>query len=190
MCYINEWFELKKDKIQLSWSSNLHDIYVTCKTSNVPLSLLQVYACKILVLFFSAIDPFACLLSLPILALLENLVQKHQTQEKSQHNMSYNITAWNSDDAHLSRFAVNTTSGALLFLHALSLMPVVLWRKSYFPVRAHGLFFVLARLCGVMLIGAYFASFMPLNRMWISLYLCFLPLAYLFPTLQRYLVKN
>ena len=97
----------------------------------------------------------------------------------------YNLTAWNSDTPHLSRTIVDVSLGGIITIALAVLFPLTMLRMRLFPLRSHGYLFQILKFVCNLYISLFFVVFMFLNRLWISLLIILIPLAALYPTIQR-----
>lgn len=98
----------------------------------------------------------------------------------------YNATLWNDDVAHFSRTVLNVSYAGTLTLILPVLFIFVFFRMKMYPLKAHGYLFQILKAVGSLYIAAFFTSFMFMNRLATSIFLMYLPLASLYPTLQRF----
>lgn len=89
--------------------------------------------------------------------------------------MPYNASDWNSDTAHYVRFGVDVSLGGLGIIYALVIGIVMLLRFNHFPLKAHGLIFLIVKFVCFILEMWYFILIMPVNNlgnailnMWVS----------------------
>lgn len=99
---------------------------------------------------------------------------------------TYNLTNYLQDTPHTTRYITALCASGLLLLLATAMFPLLLIRSKYRPLKAHGIAFQILKYFGYSYIMLYFALFPIMNRMLISLYLSFVGLLFVYPTLLRF----